>query len=87
MTSASWIVARSNVVLLHRARMLASREPDSRVLLTTFTKNLAGRLRTDLERLAFARMTSTCQADVADSGRPGAGGACCRRSTARAGSS
>ena len=29
------------VVLLHRARMLARREPDSRILLTTFTTNLA----------------------------------------------
>lgn len=39
------------VVLLHRARMLARRSPDSRVLLTTFTTNLADQLRTDLERL------------------------------------
>ena len=39
------------VVLLHRARMLARRSPDSRVLLTTFTTNLADQLRTDLSRL------------------------------------
>ncbi len=39
------------VVLLHRARMLARREPGSRVLLTTFTTNLADQLRTDLDRL------------------------------------
>ena len=39
------------VVLLHRTRMLASREPDSRILLTTFTTNLADQLRTDLDRL------------------------------------
>jgi superfamily I DNA/RNA helicase len=39
------------VVLLHRTRMLANREPDSRILLTTFTTNLADQLRTDLDRL------------------------------------
>jgi len=39
------------VVLLHRARMLARREPGSRVLLTTFTTNLADQLRMDLHRL------------------------------------
>ena len=39
------------VVLLHRARMLARREPAARVLLTTFTTNLADQLRTDLRRL------------------------------------
>jgi superfamily I DNA/RNA helicase len=39
------------VVLLHRTRMLAKREPGSRVLLTTFTTNLADQLRTDLDRL------------------------------------
>ena len=39
------------VVLLHRARMLARRDPGSRVLLTTFTTNLADQLRTDLDRL------------------------------------
>ena len=39
------------VVLLHRARMLARREPSSRVLLTTFTTNLADQLSTDLLRL------------------------------------
>jgi len=39
------------VVLVHRARMLARRSPDSRVLLTTFTTNLADQLRTDLARL------------------------------------
>ena len=39
------------VVLLHRARMLARRSPDSKVLLTTFTTNLADQLRTDLGRL------------------------------------
>jgi superfamily I DNA/RNA helicase len=39
------------VVLLHRASMLARRSPGSRVLLTTFTTNLADQLRTDLGRL------------------------------------
>jgi superfamily I DNA/RNA helicase len=39
------------VVLLHRARIIARREPGSRVLLTTFTTNLADQLRTDLLRL------------------------------------
>jgi superfamily I DNA/RNA helicase len=39
------------VVLLHRARMLARQAPVSRVLLTTFTTNLAEQLRTDLRRL------------------------------------
>jgi superfamily I DNA/RNA helicase len=39
------------VVLLHRARMLCRRSPGSRVLLTTFTTNLAEQLRTDLDRL------------------------------------
>ena len=39
------------VVLLHRTRMLARREPDSRILLTTFTTNLADQLRADLNRL------------------------------------
>jgi superfamily I DNA/RNA helicase len=39
------------VVLLHRARMLARRDPGSRVLLTTFTTNLADQLHTDLLRL------------------------------------
>jgi superfamily I DNA/RNA helicase len=39
------------VVLLHRARMLARRAPGSRVLLTTFTANLADQLRVNLDRL------------------------------------
>jgi superfamily I DNA/RNA helicase len=39
------------VVLLHRAQMLARRDPGSRVLLTTFTANLADQLRADLDRL------------------------------------
>jgi superfamily I DNA/RNA helicase len=39
------------VVLLHRARMLARRSPGTRVLLTTFTTNLADQLKTDLGRL------------------------------------
>jgi superfamily I DNA/RNA helicase len=45
------------VVLLHRARMLARREPAARVLVTTFTTNLADQLDTDLYRLdpALAR--------------------------------
>lgn len=38
------------VVLLHRARMLARREPGSRILLTTHTVNLADQLRTALLR-------------------------------------
>jgi superfamily I DNA/RNA helicase len=48
------------VVLLHRARMLARRTPGSRVVLTTYTTNLAEQLRTDLDRL--------------DAGLPRAGG-------------
>jgi superfamily I DNA/RNA helicase len=39
------------VVLLHRAKMVADRYPGSRILLTTFTTNLADQLRTDLGRL------------------------------------
>jgi superfamily I DNA/RNA helicase len=39
------------VVLLHRARMLAYREPGARILLTTFTTNLADQIRDDLLRL------------------------------------
>jgi superfamily I DNA/RNA helicase len=39
------------VVLLHRTRMLARQAPDSRILLTTFTANLADQIRADLDRL------------------------------------
>ncbi len=39
------------VVLLHRACRLANSDIDSRVVLTTFTKALAGNLQRDLERL------------------------------------
>lgn len=39
------------VVLLHRARSLARREPTPRVLVTTFTRNLADMLRRDLQWL------------------------------------
>lgn len=39
------------VVLLHRARMLARREPAARVVLTTFTRNLAESLQRDLRLL------------------------------------
>lgn len=39
------------VVLLHRARNLARREPAARIVLTTFTKNLAEAMSRDLERL------------------------------------
>ncbi len=39
------------VVVLHRARMLAARDPQTRVLVTTFTTNLADAMRTDLARL------------------------------------
>lgn len=39
------------VVLVHRARALARRRPDARVVLTTFTTNLAGSLRDSLARL------------------------------------
>jgi superfamily I DNA/RNA helicase len=46
------------VVLLHRAQMLARREPGSRILLTTFTTNLADQLRTDLDRLDPALPTA-----------------------------
>lgn len=39
------------VVLLHRARQLARANPQARVLVTTFTTNLADQMRTDLARL------------------------------------
>lgn len=39
------------VVLLHRARMLARANPQARVLVTTFTTNLADQMRADLNRL------------------------------------
>ena len=39
------------VVLVHRARALARRRPDARIVLTTFTTNLAGSLRDSLARL------------------------------------
>lgn len=39
------------VVLLHRTRMLARREAGSRILVTTFTANLADQIRADLDRL------------------------------------
>jgi superfamily I DNA/RNA helicase len=39
------------VVVLHRARTLALRDPRARVLVTTFTTNLADAMRADLARL------------------------------------
>jgi superfamily I DNA/RNA helicase len=39
------------VVVLHRARNLAGRDPRARILVTTFTTNLADAVRTDLRRL------------------------------------
>lgn len=39
------------VVLLHRARRLALANPNARVVLTTFTRQLASNLQRDLERL------------------------------------
>lgn len=39
------------VVLLHRAHRLAQKDPDARILLTTYTRNLADALRRDLQRL------------------------------------
>ncbi len=39
------------VVLLHRARQLATATPHARVVVTTFTVNLADQMRTDLSRL------------------------------------
>lgn len=39
------------VVLLHRARHLARQNPQARILLTTFTKNLADAMKADLRRL------------------------------------
>ncbi len=39
------------VVLLHRARALIRREPTPRVLVTTYTRNLADMLKRDLQRL------------------------------------
>ena len=39
------------VVVLHRTRMLARREAGSRILVTTYTANLADQIRADLDRL------------------------------------
>lgn len=39
------------VVLLHRARHLARQDPSARILLTTFTRNLAESMQNDLRRL------------------------------------
>lgn len=39
------------VVLLHRARQLAQANPHARIVVTTFTVNLANQMRTDLSRL------------------------------------
>jgi len=39
------------VVLLHRARHLAKQNPQARILLTTYTKNLADALKADFKRL------------------------------------
>lgn len=39
------------VVLLHRARHLAHADPSARVLMTTFTTNLADQMHTDIDRL------------------------------------
>lgn len=39
------------VVLLHRARRLALADPEARVVLTTYTRQLAANLQRDLERL------------------------------------
>lgn len=39
------------VVLLHRAKSLAERNPDSRIVLTTFTRTLASSLVTNLKKL------------------------------------
>lgn len=39
------------VVLLHRARALAKKDPSARILLTTFTTTLAEALRTDMKSL------------------------------------
>ena len=52
------------VVLLHRARALAARQPKSRILLTTYTKNLASALEDQVAQLdpALGR---------ADLGQPG----------------
>ncbi|MEV0699579.1 UvrD-helicase domain-containing protein [Saccharopolyspora sp. NPDC050389] len=40
------------VVAMHRAAVLAERDPKARILVTTFTKNLAIQLKADLSRLA-----------------------------------
>jgi superfamily I DNA/RNA helicase len=39
------------VVLLHRARMLAKRDPQARILLTTYTRNLADGMKRSLREL------------------------------------
>lgn len=41
------------VVAMHRAVVLAERNPEARILMTTFTRNLANQLSSDLARLAF----------------------------------
>ncbi|GAA1023146.1 MULTISPECIES: 3'-5' exonuclease [Amycolatopsis] len=40
------------VVAMHRAVVLATRNPEARILLTTYTKNLANQLKSDLRGLA-----------------------------------
>ena len=72
------------VVLLHRARMLARREPGSRVLLTTFTANLADQLRTDLDRLdpALPRATGLGEPGVSVHGIDALASAVLRRAGA-----
>lgn len=52
------------VVLLHRTRELWKRRPDAKIVLTTYTKALAGNLERDLQRLDPAIVTT----DVSEPG-------------------
>jgi superfamily I DNA/RNA helicase len=55
------------VVLLHRARMLAQRGPGARIILTTFTANLADQIRADLDRLdpSLPKADALCSPGIA----------------------
>ncbi len=48
------------VVLLHRARMLARHDPSARVVLTTFTRNLAATLAENLTSLDSSAASRNC---------------------------
>ena len=56
------------VVAIHRAVFLARSNPDARILLTTFSKTLAGALRTKLKRLIYnePRLAERVEVDAID---------------------